>query len=90
MNVKAIGSNVFCVQRREQKVGSIILAAVSQEAKKEAEVISVGSEVTNVKVGDKIIFDICSGSVYKDEEGDGLYLFVNESDIQGVLEDKND
>lgn len=84
--VKAIGTNIYAVQKRTEKqlASGIILAQASREARKEAEVLSVGDEVSEVKIGDTIICDMISGYIYKDTD-DGLYLFFDESDIRGVV-----
>lgn len=85
--MKAFGTKLYVVQEKLKQQGKILLANDSQESKKEAKVLSVGKDVSdNVKVEDKVVFDISAGSIYKEDE-DGTYLFIDESDILGVVDE---
>lgn len=85
--MKALGNYIYCLQEKNKKVGSLYLAADSQESKKEAKVLEIGNEVTSVKKDDVIVFDMSCGSIYKDTD-EGRYLFVSESEVLGVVDDK--
>lgn len=73
--------------KTEQKTASgIILDGVnSTRDSKSGTVIAIGPQVTDVKVGDKILLDWSKASIVK--VGDAQRVIVKQEDIVGILED---
>lgn len=79
--------NVLVIQRREKKssTGLILIAESAQQADKYAEVLAVGPDVEDIKVGDVVYADISAGSLVDDTE-DGIIGILSEGDILAIKE----
>ena len=83
------------VKEEEKTKGGIIIPETAQEKPQEGEIVAVGPGARDedgerialdVKVGDRILFGKWSGTEVK-IDGEDL-LFMKESDIMGVIEQK--
>lgn len=85
--LKPRNSNVLVIQRREKKssTGLILIAESAQQADKYAEVLAVGPDVTDIKVGDVVFADISAGSLVDDTD-DGIIGILAEDDILAIKE----
>lgn len=81
---KLLGNRILIKQTRTKQVGKIIIAVDDQAKKPEAEVLQVGPDVTNVKVGDKVMLEKFAENTLE-ENDDGIFSIVIEDDIVGVL-----
>lgn len=71
------------MEAEEKTASGIILPDEAKEKPEVAEVIAVGKEVKEVKVGDKVLYGKYSGTEvkYKGEE----YLIVKEEDVLAIV-----
>lgn len=83
--LKPRNTKVVVIQRKTAKVGSILIATVDRQADKFAEVLAVGPDVEDIKVGDIVYADISAGSLVEDND-DGLTGILDESDILAIKE----
>lgn len=85
--IEPVGRRVL-VKKHEEKdpvVKGIIMPDTAKHKKFEIEVVAIGSEVTKVKVGDKIsINNYGMKEIVKDDE---VYLIVPEDDILAIIHD---
>lgn len=85
MNFRPLGKRVL-VQRTEVEsttASGIILVDSAKEKPNTAEVKAIGSEVTELKVGDTIVFEQFRGTEF-DLEGED-YLVLEVENIIGVM-----
>lgn len=87
MKIKPLKKRVL-VKRCEAKTtkGGIILPDAAQEKPKEGEVVAVGPENKDVKVGDLVMFSSYAGTEVKDQQGEEEYLILSADDVLGILE----
>ena len=85
--LKPRNSNVLVIQRREKKssTGLILIAESAQQADKYAEVLAVGPDVEDIKVGDVVFADISAGSLVDDTD-EGIIGILAEDDILAIKE----
>lgn len=94
MKIKPLGERVVLkkAEAEEKTASGIILTGAAKEQPQFAEVIAVGSGVTDGKeikmelsVGDKVIYNKYAGTEVKlqDEE----YIVIKQEDVVGILED---
>lgn len=94
MKIKPLGDRVVLkkAEAEEKTASGIILTGAAKEQPQFAEVIAVGSGVTDGKeikmelsVGDKVIYNKYAGTEVKlqDEE----YIVIKQEDVVGILED---
>lgn len=81
--IKPVKDNVLVKHIPEIERNGILLPNV-HEKNFTAEVISVGSKVTDVSTGEKVVFTRGSRNVWDLEDGE--YLTIREKDILFVLE----
>lgn len=91
MTLEPTKTNVLVIQRRQSKSasGMILLATQDQKADKFCEVLAVGPDVENVKVGDVVFVDISAGSLVDDTD-DGITGVIDEDEILLIRRDTND
>ncbi len=83
MIIKPLGKRVLIKQVEQEEVtksGIVLPGTASKEKPITGEVLAVGKDVEDVKVGDKVIFEKYTGTEVKD--GDELFLIL---DIENVL-----
>ena len=83
MIIKPLGKRVLIKQVEQEEVtksGIVLPGTASKEKPITGEVLAVGKEVEDVKVGDKVIFEKYSGTEVKDRDDSFLIL-----DIDNVL-----
>ncbi len=85
MNFKPLGKRVL-VQRTEvesKTASGIILVDSAKEKPNTAEVKAIGGEITEIKVGDTIVFEQFRGTEFTLEGVD--YLVLEQENIIGVM-----
>lgn len=85
--IEPIGKRVLAKKHEEKDpvVKGIIMPDTAKHKKYEIEVVAIGSEVTKVKVGDKISCQSYGGrEIIKDNEA---YMIVNEDEIFAIIHD---
>jgi chaperonin GroES len=85
MNFRPIGKRVL-VQRtkaEEKTASGIILVDSAKEKPNQAEVKAIGSEITEIKVGDTIVFEQYRGTEFTLDGVD--YLVLEIENIIGVM-----
>ncbi len=83
MTIKPLGKRVLIKQVEQEEVtksGIVLPGTVSKEKPITGEILGVGKDVTEVKVGDKVIYEKYVGTEVKD--GEETYLIL---DIENVL-----
>ena len=85
MNFKPLGKRVLVqIKEAEEKTASgIILVDSAKEKPNTAEVKAVGSEVSEVKVGDIVVFEQYRGTELSLEGED--YLVLDLENVMGVM-----
>lgn len=87
MNIKPLGKRVLINQVKEEEVtksGIVLPGTVSKEKPIIGEVLAVGKDVEEIKVGDKVIYEKYSGTEVKD--GDKEYLILDFENILAITE----
>ena len=86
MNVKPLKDRLFVrySEEEEKTPGGLYIPDTAKEKPQRGEVQAIGSEVKDIKVGDKILFDKYSGS--KITIDDVEYLIIKEEDVLGIIE----
>lgn len=73
-------------QVKEKEKGGILLPDYAENVMPDrGKVIATGSKVTEVKVGDTIVFDRVRVDNFKDKAGKFEYLFVPENLIKAII-----
>ena len=87
MNVKPLKDRLFVkyLEEDEKTPGGLYIPDTAKEKPQRGEVQAIGSEVKDIKVGDKILFDKYSGS--KINIDDVEYLIIKEEDVLGIIEE---
>ena len=85
MGFKPLGDRVFVkfLEELEKTAGGLYIPDAAKEKPQRGSVEAIGKDVTEVKVGDIILFDKYSGSKIKVDDVD--YLIVKEEEILGIL-----
>jgi chaperonin GroES len=81
--IKPLGDRVVAKREEMTKTASGILLGDAKEKPKYAIVESVGSDVKNVKKGDKILFKEYSATEVELDKQE--YLIIKEEDILGIV-----
>ena len=87
MIIKPLGKRVLIKQVEQEEVtksGIVLPGTVSKEKPITGEVLAVGKEVEDVKVGDKVIFEKYSGTEVKD--GDDSFLILDIDNVLAITE----
>lgn len=88
MSYRPLGDRVLIkpiVEEKESVKGGVYIVEGAREKSKFAYVNAIGSRVTMVKVGDKVMFSEYSGSEVGEEED--KQLLISELDIMAIVED---
>lgn len=85
-NLKPLDNRVLCkmVERKEERVGRIIVPGIVEHRQHIADVISVGDNCKLVKPGDRVFFGKYSGHDIKDHIED--FIMLKEEEILAVIE----
>lgn len=83
-------NSMVIIKKLEEEVKSksgIILTASTEDRERNdlGEVVAVSKEVTELKIGDKVIYSRYAGSTLKQDDED--YLIINIDDILAVKEE---
>jgi chaperonin GroES len=83
--VKPLKDRIVAVKEQPQAktASGLYLPDAAKEKPAEAKVVAVGKDVTEVKVGDKIIYKDYSNTTVK--IGKEEYLIVNEEDVLATI-----
>ena len=86
MNIKPLGERVLvkAEQVKEKTASGIFIPQTAQEKTQIATVEAVGSEVKNVKKGDKILHDKYAGTQITLDSQE--YLILNLKDVLAVID----
>ena len=87
MIIKPLGKRVLIKQVEQEEVtksGIVLPGTASKEKPITGEVLAVGKEVEDVKVGDKVIFEKYSGTEVKD--GDDSFLILDINNVLAITE----
>ncbi|MBZ0158475.1 MAG: co-chaperone GroES [Alphaproteobacteria bacterium] len=87
MRIKPLKDRVvvkYSDEELEKTAGGIYVPDVAKEKPQKGTIEAVGSEVQEVKAGDKVLFDKYSGSKIKIDDTE--YLIVKEEDLLGIIE----
>lgn len=87
MIIKPLGKRVLIQEVKQEEVtksGIVLPGTASKEKPITGEVLAVGNEVSEVKVGEKVIYEKYTGTEVKD--GDIEYLLIDMKNILAVVE----
>ena len=87
MIIKPLGKRVLIKQVEQEEVtksGIVLPGTASKEKPITGEVLAVGKEVEDVKVGDKVIYEKYSGTEVKD--GDDSFLILDIDNVLAITE----
>ena len=87
MIIKPLGKRVLIQEVKQEEVtksGIVLPGTASKEKPITGEVLAVGNEVSEVKVGEKVIYEEYTGTEVKD--GDVEYLLIDMKNILAVVE----
>jgi len=92
MSLKVLGNRIvleFTENKEEKKMGGIIIPTTVEDKSKERieEVVAVGKDVADVKVGDKVL--IINGMGALQEHEGSWFIIMREVDIIAVVEDED-
>lgn len=85
MKFKPLQDRVFVsyVEETDKTAGGIYIPDSAKEKPQEGTVESIGKDVKEVKVKDRVLFDKYSGSKIKIEDTE--YLIIKEEDLLGII-----
>lgn len=87
MNIKPLGKRVLIkevIQEEVTKSGIVLPGTVEKEKQITGEVLAISSEITEINVGDTVIYEKYAGTEVKD--GDVSLLIVDIESILAVVE----
>ncbi len=87
MIIKPLGKRVLIQEVKQEEVtksGIVLPGTASKEKPITGEVLAIGNEVSEVKVGEKVIYEKYTGTEVKD--GDVEYLLIDMKNILAVVE----
>lgn len=87
MIIKPLGKRVLIQEVKQEEVtksGIVLPGTASKEKPIIGQVLAVGNEVSEVKVGEKVIYEKYTGTEVKD--GDIEYLLIDMKNILAVVE----
>ena len=87
MIIKPLGERILIQEVKQEEVtksGIVLPGTASKEKPITGEVLAVGNEVSEVKVGEKVIYEKYTGTEVKD--GDVEYLLIDMKNILAVVE----
>lgn len=87
MIIKPLGKRVLIKEVKQEEVtksGIVLPGTASKEKPIIGEVLAVGDEVSEVKVGEKVIYEKYTGTEVKD--GDVEYLLIDMKNVLAIVE----
>lgn len=87
MIIKPLGKRVLIQEVKQEEVtksGIVLPGMASKEKPITGEILAIGNEVSEVKVGEKVIYEKYTGTEVKD--GDVEYLLIDMKNILAVVE----
>ena len=87
MIIKPLGERILIQEVKQEEVtksGIVLPGTASKEKPIIGEVLAVGNEVSEVKVGEKVIYEKYTGTEVKD--GDVEYLLIDMKNILAIVE----
>lgn len=87
MIIKPLGERVLIQEVKQEEVtksGIVLPGTASKEKPITGEILAIGNEVSEVKVGEKVIYEKYTGTEVKD--GDVEYLLIDMKNILAVVE----
>lgn len=87
MIIKPLGKRVLIQEVKQEEItksGIVLPGTASKEKPITGEVLAIGNEVSEVKVGEKVIYEKYTGTEVKD--GDVEYLLIDMKNILAVVE----
>ena len=87
MIIKPLGKRVLIQEVKQEEVtksGIVLPGTASKEKPITGEILALGNEVSEVKVGEKVIYEKYTGTEVKD--GDIEYLLIDMKNILAVVE----
>lgn len=87
MIIKPLGKRVLIQEVKQEEVtksGIVLPGTASKEKPIIGEILAIGNEVSEVKVGEKVIYEKYTGTEVKD--GDIEYLLIDMKNILAIVE----
>lgn len=87
MIIKPLGERILIQEVKQEEVtksGIVLPGTASKEKPIIGEVLAVGNEVSEVKVGEKVIYEKYTGTEVKD--GDVEYLLIDMKNVLAIVE----
>lgn len=87
MIIKPLGERILIQEVKQEEVtksGIVLPGTASKEKPIIGEVLAVGNEVSQVKVGEKVIYEKYTGTEVKD--GDVEYLLIDMKNVLAIVE----
>lgn len=87
MNIRPLGKRVLVKKVKEEEVrksGIVLPGKTSEDQPTTGEVVAIGKEIEDIKVGDKIIHEKYTGTEVKD--GDETYLILNLDNVLAITD----
>ncbi len=87
MIIKPLGERILIQEVKQEEVtksGIVLPGTASKEKPIIGEVLAVGDEVSEVKVGEKVIYEKYTGTEVKD--GDVEYLLIDMKNVLAIVE----
>ena len=87
MIIKPLGKRILIQEVKQEEVtksGIVLPGTASKEKPITGEILAIGNEVSEVKVGEKVIYEKYTGTEVKD--GDIEYLLIDMKNILAVVE----
>lgn len=87
MIIKPLGKRILIKKGQHEEVtksGIVLPGTVTKDESIIGEVLAIGSDITEVKVGEKIIYEKYSGTEVKD--GDESYLLLEIENVLAIVE----
>lgn len=87
MIIKPLGKRILIQEVKQEEVtksGIVLPGTASKEKPITGEILAIGNEVSEVKVGEKVIYEKYTGTEVKD--GDVEYLLIDMKNILAIVE----
>ena len=87
MIIKPLGKRVLIQEVKQEEVtksGIVLPGTASKEKPITGEVLAIGNEVSEVKVGEKVIYEKYTGTEVKD--GDDSFLILDIDNVLAITE----
>ena len=87
MNIRPLGKRILVKKVKEEEVrksGIVLPGKTGEDQPTTGEVVAIGKEIEDIKVGDKIIHEKYTGTEVKD--GDETYLILNLDNVLAITD----